>query len=674
VTFWVVLRRELQALVALPQTYVIGAAFVALSGTFFVTLLLADSLSDLERYYSNIASTIIVVAPLVAMRSFAEERRSGALDVTLSWSLSRHALVLGKYAANLAFTWVLLSVTWLYVRLLVGLGDVEVGKTAAGFIGLLLFAAAAGALALAVSARASSPTGAAFGGFALLLGLWTLQHTRGHILGGRLASLAPSTHLEASGRGVLDAGDALYFVAGAGLGLALAVIALEASRGGSRRRLRRHTRLGLAGVGLAGVTLSLLSPAVAAQVDLTDTKRFTVTRQTRDIAARLTAPVRLSGFVDPDSERAVQLRTLARQYRVAGVPVHLDIVDPDDQPARARAAGVQRYGQVLVETAGRRELVDDVGQIPLTSAIARLTHTPASACFTVGHGEPNLDDENPGGLKSLGSSLRQLGIDTLPLALGAPGAPSRLQRCGVVVTAPRLPLLPSELDLLRRFTAEQGRLLVMASSDERTLGQQNELLRPWGLTLGRGVVHDRSALADDPSAVMAFAYPSESPPTRLLKRDGIPTLWVRPQPVEHTNALPEQASVVPLVASSSHSQLDDGTKGPFTLAALADWSSVTAQRDGDPAIARTLMGVLGSAEPATNRALDAFGNRDLVTGLVQWIVRDDDIISAGRAFGGVDQLHLTEEQRRHLVRSAVVLPPLALLVPLPIALWRLRRG
>jgi ABC-type transport system involved in cytochrome c biogenesis permease component len=674
VTTGVVLRRELRALVALPHTYAIAAAFLVLSGIFFVTFLLASGLPDLERYYSNIASTLIVLAPMVAMRAFAEERRSGALDITLTWPLPRSALVTGKYLANLAFTWLLLSVAWLYVRLLVGLGDVEVGKAAGGFVGILLLAAAFNALALAVSARASSPTAAAFLGFALLLGLWVLQYTRGHILGGWLADLAPAAHLEAAGRGVLDAGDALYFLTCVVLGLGLAVVALDRQRAGSPRRMRRRLHLGMATVGLAGVSLSMLGPAVAAQVDLTPTKRFTVTDQTRAIAAGLRSPVQITGFVDPDSERAVQLRALASQYRVAGIPVRLEVVDPDTHPSRARAAGVTRYGQLLVATGGRTEIVDDVGQVPLTSAISRLTHRPARACFTVGHGEPDLNDENPGGFRALGESLRQLGVDTVALALGAPGAQTRLDRCDVVVAAPRIPLLAAEVDRLRSFTAARGRLLVLSSPDETAQSQLNDVLRPWGLTLGPGAVQDRSALADDPASVVALAYPSESPPTRALKRDGIPTLWVRPQPVELAISLPEEASVNSLVASSSYSRRDGGTHGPFSLAALADWSGVTHGPAGEATIVRTRIGVLGSAEVATNRFLETFGNRNLVTGLIQWIARDDDIISAGRAFGGVNKVLITGEQRRHLVRSAVVLPSLAALVPLPVALLRLRRG
>ena len=209
-------------------------------------------------------------------------------------------------------------------------------------------------------------------------------------------------------------------------------------------------------------------------------------------------------------------------------------------------------------------------------------------------------------------------------------------------------------------------------SDARS--QLNDVLRSFGLTFGPGVASDRSALAGDPASVVAYAYPSEHPVTRILKRDNIPTLLVEPSPVERANALPEQASLVPLVATSSHSRLPDGTKGPFTLAAVADWSAVTAGPVGSPGLSRRVVAAVGSVEPATNRLLGAFGNHDLVSGLVQWIARDDDLIASGRSFGGVDQLLLTSADRRSLVRSGVVLPTVAAAVPLPVALRRLRRG
>lgn len=673
-----VVAREVRAFVSLPHTYAIGAAFLALSGVFFVTFLVQTNLGDLEQYYSNIATTLLVLIPIIAMRSFAEERRAGALDITLSWPLPRTALVAGKYLVNTAYTWLLLSVAWLYVHLLLGFGEVEVGKAGAGYVSVLLLAAALGALALAVSARASSPTGAAFLGFGLLLGLWTLQFaTRllGQGLGRRVADVSPANHLEAGARGVVDGGDVAYFLTCVVVGLGLAVHSLARQRPGVTRRVGRGQAVRLGAVGAAGVLLLLAGSSVEAQADLTPTRRFTVTRQTKEIAGRVRSPVRVTGFADPDGPMAVEMRALARQYRTAHIPVELEVVDPDAQPGRAQAQGVSRYGQMVVEVDGRRELVPDIGEVGLTSAILRLTrHSPATACFTVGHGEPDINDTRPAGYEVFGAYLRQLGYATEPLALGAPGGQARLDRCTVVIAGPRIPLLAAELRMLEGYVQGNGRLLVMSDPDDATRGQLNELLRPFGLAVGPGSVRDRSALADDPASVVAFSYPSESPPIRDLKRDGVPVLFVDPHPIEKATAAAVAESVTPLVASSSQSSIPGNpAEGPFILAALFDASQISEQR-GEARLVTSRLAVVGSSAIASNRLIDNFGNRDFVTGLVQWVGRESDVISAGRSFGGVRKVVLTRDRRDHLVRSAIVLPALAFLLPMPVALLRLRRG
>jgi ABC-2 type transport system permease protein len=677
-----VIRKELRSLISLPHTYAIACAFLAISGIFFVTFFVQSNLPDLEQYYSNIASTLLVLAPIIAMRSFAEERRAGALDITLSWPVPRIALVIGKYLVNLLYTWILLSIAWLYVRLLLGMGEMEVGKAVAGFVGILLLAAALSALSLAVSARASSPTGAAFLGFGLLLGLWTLQFANrmlGPDVGRRVADISPANHLEAAARGVIDGGDVAYFLTCVVVGLGFAVYALERQRPGVTKTLGRRSGVRLAAVGAVGVLLLVAGSSVEAQADLTPTKRFTITRQTKEIAQRVHSPVHITGFVDPDGTGAIEMKALVRQYRTAHIPVDLEIVDPDAQPGRARAHGVSRYGQLLVKIGDRQELVPDVTEIGLTSAILRLTrHKPAEACFTVGHGEPDINDTRPAGFEIFAAYLRQLGYAPETLALGAPGGSDRLARCAVVITAPRIPLLPAELAMLQSYVQGHGRLVIMGDPDDTTRGQLNELLRPVGMAIGAGEVRDRSALADDPTSVVAFNYPSESPPIRDLKRDGIPVLFVAPHPIEQATSGEIQTlvpqTVVPLISSSSQSSIvGNPAKGPFILAALYDASEVSEQA-GSAQLTISRLAVVGGSAVASNRLIDNFGNRDFAAGLVQWVSRETDVISAGRSFGGVHKIVLTRDRRDHLVRSAIVFPALALLIPLPVALLRLRRG
>ncbi|HET9770931.1 MAG TPA: ABC transporter permease subunit, partial [Acidimicrobiia bacterium] len=201
-----VLRRELRAFLRLPQTYGIAAAYLLISGIFFVNILISTEVADLASYYSNIANTLLVLVPVVAMRSFAEERRSGALDISLAWPTSRPGLVLGKFAANTLLVWFLAGVVWLYFSLVGSMASIEGSRTGGGWIGLLLMAMAFSALALMVSARTASTTAAAFLGFGLLLFLWILDYAPGWI-GDGLRSVGPAAHFAAFPRGVLYGDD-----------------------------------------------------------------------------------------------------------------------------------------------------------------------------------------------------------------------------------------------------------------------------------------------------------------------------------------------------------------------------------------------------------------------------------------------------------------------------------
>jgi ABC-type transport system involved in multi-copper enzyme maturation permease subunit/ABC-type uncharacterized transport system involved in gliding motility auxiliary subunit len=682
VTALFVLRRELRGLLRLPQTYGVAAAYLLISGIFFVNLLISTEVADLASYYSNIANTLLVLVPVVAMRSFAEERRTGALDISLAWPTSRTSLVLGKFAANTIFVWVLAGVVWLYFSLVGGMASIQGSRTAGGFIGLLLMAMAFSALALMVSARAASTTAAAFLGFGLLLFLWILEYAPGWI-GDGLRSLGPAAHFEAFPRGVLYGDDVAYFLAVTALGLGLAVSALNRDRPGRTARsvVQRGAVLGLVlGLGAGGTALAA---DVDAKMDLTPDARNSLTDATRKVLRRVTAPIRLTGFAQPFSPEEAEFRGLVKQYRAAGADITTAQLDPDVQPASARRAGVTLYGEILVEIGDRREVIDGATEGALTSAIHRLgTSSSLRACFTVGHGERSVTDESRLGLSTVATQLRsRLFYEVQTVALGVPGAAAELARCTLVVVAgPQVPFLPAEVALLTDYGRGNGRLIVLADGTAGPRDQLNELLAPWGVAYGQGVVSDLSALADDPGSVVSSTYPSSSPATLRLRERDLPVVFVNSAPVGIAGG-DENGYVSPLVLSSPKSWLaatPDGPRvgrdeGPFTLAALVDLSRV-ADAGEQPAIDRTRVGVVGSVEVAANRGLELLGNGDFVVALVQWVARDDDLVAGVRSSTGLYKLVLTEDQRNRLIRQGIAFPSIAVLLPLPLALLRLRRG
>lgn len=666
-----------------PFAWAVAAAFLVVSGLFFVALLIAHPLPDLERYFTNIETTFIVVAPVLAMRSFAEERRTGVLELTLAWPASRPSLVVGKYLANTILSWTMASIVWLYAFLLDRMGPIHLAKTASGYLGLLLLIATFNAIALAVSARSSSPATAAFLGFGVLLGIWILDFVPGW-LGGRfgwlVAYLAPTTHLGASGRGVLDVGDLLYFAAGIVLGLTLSVLALSQPHPPGWRRLvgRRHVAPLIGAVGV--IVLGVSSAHTNTQFDLTPERDFTLTGQTLKVLSTVQIPIHITGVVEPGSAQQVQIQSLVATYQTKNDRIDLDFVDPDAQPARTRALGASAYGQMVIEIEGRREITTDIGEVELTSAIQRVARIkPPIACFTVGHGERSIDDKSGSGYSRLGVELGQLGYDTTTVAIGAVGGSDRLATCRVVIVAgPRALFEPAELAALQELARFQGRLVVIADSGApaAVTAQLNELLEPWGVSVRSGQIEDRSSLINDPGSIIAYSYPSESPVTSELRHSHIPILLVAAQQVVSTTLDPSAASqawLVPLVQSSSRSSNDDGSRGPFVLAAITDWSRV-AQSAAGPEIARTRIGVVTTAEVAANQFIDRFGNLTFMTTLVSWVGVENDIIAAARDPSGILKLAITEGDRARLIREAIAYPASFGAAGFLFALIRLRRG
>jgi hypothetical protein len=603
--------------------------------------------------------------------------------------------VVGKWAANTLFTWGMVSVAWLYIALLHSLGRVELGKAAAGWMGLLVLTAMFNALALAISARAASPTSAAFVGFGVLLGLWILDFVPGW-LGGRFNSivtfLAPTNHIENSGRGILDAGDGFYFLMGTLLGLTLAGAALREAGCRSRRRLLDPRRAGIVlGLGLV-VGSGVASAQARGQFDLTPEHRFSLTQQSKAVLAQVKAPIHVIGFTQPGSAQQVEMRSLLRRYQLAKHDFSFEFIDPDAQPGRVKQLGAGSYGEMLLRVGGNQGFVNEISEVDVTSAIQRLSRTqPPLACFTVGHGERDIADQRAEGYQNFATRLKHLGYETKSLALAAEGGSARLAACRVVVLAgPRAPFLADELAMLQSFAKAQGRLVVLADSivlskAPEIISQLNDLIRPWGLALRPSIIRDRSSLINDPASVLIFKYPSQSPVTVDLKEQAIPTLLVGALPVESVGVGPEKADgawLTPLLQTSSHSSLADGTKGPFVAGAITDWSrvdqsnagsAVSPGKHGGPELSRTRIGVVGSADVASNTFLGRFGNSTFASQLVSWVAIENDIIAASRNPGGPAKLALTQDDRGRLIRRAVVAPGGLTSVAFVLALLRLRR-
>lgn len=178
------------------------------------------------------ASVLLVVVPLLTMRSFAGERRERSLVLLLAAGVGDLRIVLGKFLGAFTMAVALVSLVALLPLLLWFGAALDVGKLAAATFGLLWYAMALTAIGIACSSATAQPALAAATAFAAsaLLGIVDAGARMEGIDRGAINYLAMPTHLEPFLRGIVSSVDIVYFVLLATLALLFATARIDVLR------------------------------------------------------------------------------------------------------------------------------------------------------------------------------------------------------------------------------------------------------------------------------------------------------------------------------------------------------------------------------------------------------------------------------------------------------------
>jgi ABC-2 type transport system permease protein len=231
-------KRELSELLGSPWAWSVCALLVAIDGLLFNAFALGvdpkPSTRVIEDLLQILSATTMVFAILLSMRAIAEERDRGTFVLLASAPLRDSEIVLGKFAANLAFLGLMLATTIHLPWLVLIRGSVSLAHLATGYLGLGLLGAAALSLGLLGSALAKRQLAAGLLGTGLLTLLligWLLARISDPPLDALLDYFALwQTHFQPFQRGILGLSHVTFFASVSALSLALATRLLEASR------------------------------------------------------------------------------------------------------------------------------------------------------------------------------------------------------------------------------------------------------------------------------------------------------------------------------------------------------------------------------------------------------------------------------------------------------------
>ena len=243
-------QKELNAYFASPIAYVIVGLFSLLFGGFYVAALsffVQQSMSlglqgaqpvninemALRPLLMNVSVIALFVLPLITMRTYSEEKRSGTIELLLTSPLTDFQIIMGKFLGAMALYTLMLAVTVIHIGILFIYGNPEWKPILTGYLGLLLMGGAFISLGLLISSLTRNQIVAGMSTFAALLFLWIISWfadaaspTMQQVLNG----LSIIQHFDDFSKGVIDTKHLVYYLSFITFGLFLTAKSVDSER------------------------------------------------------------------------------------------------------------------------------------------------------------------------------------------------------------------------------------------------------------------------------------------------------------------------------------------------------------------------------------------------------------------------------------------------------------
>jgi len=210
-------KKEISSYFNSPLGYIVVSVFLIVSGWLFTQGFFISGQASMRAFFNLLPILFIFILPAITMSLWAEEKRSGTVEVLMTFPIKAAGVVLGKFFSCLAFLFLMLALTSAIPYMVSNLGDPDMGTILAGYIGALLL----GSAYIAIGLWVSSVTKNQIISFILTVALIFIFYIIGNsfIIGSFPPEIAAvckflsfNTHFNSILRGVISLSDIVYYL------------------------------------------------------------------------------------------------------------------------------------------------------------------------------------------------------------------------------------------------------------------------------------------------------------------------------------------------------------------------------------------------------------------------------------------------------------------------------
>jgi ABC-2 type transport system permease protein len=244
-------NKELRSYFASPIAYIVMGLFALTYGYFFYAMLLFFDRTSMQMAgmgagasanvneqlispsFQNTMVVFLFILPMVTMRTYAEEKRSGTIELLLTAPITDFQIITGKFLGALGLYAAMLAITLIHIGILFGIGNPEPLPIVSSYLGMLLMGGCFISVGLLISSMTKNQIVAGMVTFVVFLMLWVIDWLAmfmGPTGQAILSYLSITQHLTDFMRGVIDTKHIVYYVSFIAFGLFLTARSVDTER------------------------------------------------------------------------------------------------------------------------------------------------------------------------------------------------------------------------------------------------------------------------------------------------------------------------------------------------------------------------------------------------------------------------------------------------------------
>ena len=443
--------------------------------------------------------------------------------------------------------------------------------------------------------------------------------------------------------------------------------------------------------------------------DWTAAHQYSLSDQTKKVLHGLPRPMRIRVYAKP--EEFSRFRERLDEYQYESNQVKVEYIDPERRPTLANQDKIAQMNTVVLDYDGRTERVTSDTEQALTNGIIKVVQGKQNKLYFVqGHGERSADDSERSGYSTIAGLLASENFATDKLVL-AQQRQVPADAVVLVIAGPKEDFFPAEIDAVKAYLAKGGKALFLLDPRERAdsppLTNLVALLKDWGIEVGDNVVVnvpadvqvkdgeaiDISALASLPNSDGTFVLAAKYDPHPMVQGFRVLTAYrlarsvsaiaggsnghTAQNVVETTETSWAETDIKRLTTSGQVArEPGKGDKpGPVSIAATVS-ATVPEAQPSDPKDQKerpeTRVAVFGDSDFGSNGLLGFQGNHNMFMNAVNWLAKQENLISIRPRDPEDRRVTLTARQQSLIRLLAIFVIP-GLILAAGVQTWWRRR-